>query len=169
MNQKQKQQRKIKKSNKGFIALIIILIVLIIGSCVGVYFLARPDKDDNKKEEKVDMTSIIFTKETLPRVDGSLATQPLIDAFVKNFTGKTTEEIGIVYSNTHPGYVKLINGETDLIIVTEPSAEEQKLAQEKGVELEVTKVVNEGFVFFVNINNKVDGLKFEEIQKIYTG
>ena len=42
-------------------------------------------------------------------MDASLATQPLVDAFVLNFTGKTTSDMGIEYTNTHPSYVKLIN------------------------------------------------------------
>ena len=121
------------------------------------------------QEHQVTETTALFDKNTLPRIDTSLATQPLTDAFVKDFTGQTTEEMGVVYSNTHPGYVALINGEKDLIVVTEPSEEEQALAKEKGVELEVTKVVNEGFVFFVNKKNPVNGVTFKQIQDIYAG
>ncbi len=136
------------------------VVILMIASCISFYIFIR----NGQKEG-----SILFTKETLPRIDASLATQPLVDAFIENFTGKTTKEIGIEYTNTHPGYVKLINHETDLIVVTEPSEEELALAKEKGVELEVTKVVNEGFIFFVNKENPVDSITFEEAQKIYTG
>ena len=84
-------------------------------------------------------------------------------------TGKEVNEENLNYTNTHPGYVKLINGEADLIVVTEPSEEELNLAKEKGVELEVIPVVKEGFVFYVNGQNKVDNLTLEQIQKIYTG
>lgn len=104
------------------------------------------------------------------RVDASLATQPLMNAYIKYFgNDDLLSEVKMNYTNTHPGYVKLINGETDLIVVTEPSAEELQLAKEKGVELEVTKVVNEGFVFFTNVKNPVDDLKLEEIIDIYSG
>ena len=34
--------------------------------------------------------------------------------------------------------------------------------------MEVTPVVNEGFVFFTNVNNPVNGLSLKEIQDIYT-
>ena len=98
-----------------------------------------------------------------------MATQPLVDAFIKDFTGSTPSELKREYTNTHPGYVKLINNETDLIVVTEPSEEELALAHEKGIELEVTKVVNEGFVFFVNKQNKVNNVTLDQIRKIYTG
>ena len=105
-----------------------------------------------------------------PKVDASLATQPLTNAFIENFTGKQNidEEI-LDYTNTHPGYVRLINDEVDLIVVTEPSKEELELAKEKGVELEVIPVVKEGFVFYVNNNNPIDSLSVEQIQKNYTG
>ena len=92
------------------------------------------------------------------------------NAFIKNFTGiENIDKASLNYSNTHPGYVKLINDEVDLIVVTEPSEEELKLAKEAGVELEVIPVVKEGFVFYVNANNKVESLTTEQIQKIYTG
>lgn len=158
----------------------IIIAVLALASAVGVFFLVKafqkPEtvvviNDPPEGEAKFLETSseILFTAETLPRVDASLATQPLMDAFIKNFTGKTVEELGIEYSNTHPAYIKLINNETDLIVVTEPSEEELALAAEKGIELEVTKVVNEGFAFFVNKNNPVSNVSFDDIVKIYTG
>ena len=169
-----------EKPKKKFPWLAIIIIALALGSVVGVYFIIKANQKpeqvtvvDQPKETdprfKADSKEILFTKDTLPRIDASLATQPLTDAFALNFTGKTTTDLGITYSNTHPGYVKLINNEADLIIVTEPSEDELKLAEEKGVELEVTKVVNEGFTFFVNKDNPVDNVKFDDLVKIYTG
>lgn len=99
------------------------------------------------------------------RVDASLATQPLMDAYVEGLKDYNLKKD---YTNTDPAYTKLINGETDLIIVTEPSSDELKRASDAGVELEVTPVVNEGFVFFTNVNNLVNGLSLKEIQDIYT-
>lgn len=141
--------------------------ILIVVSSIGLFYGLNKLVDDNRKETITN--DILFTKETLPRVDASLATQPLVDAFVLNFTGKTTKEMDVVYTNTHPGYVKLINNETDLIVVTEPSKEELELAKEKGIELDVTPVVNEGFVFFVNKENPVNSVSLDNIRKIYTG
>ncbi len=121
-------------------------------------------------QDYFERNSIMFSKETYPRVDASLATQPLATAFYKSFTNSAeVSEEELNYTNTHPGYVKLINGEADLIIVTEPSEEEMALAREKNIELEVIPVVKEGFVFYVNGQNPVDNLTLEQIQKIYTG
>lgn len=155
-----------RKSAKAWLPWAIIILVFILVFVVALF--AMNARYNQPQEHQVTETTL-FDKNTLPRIDASLATQPLTDTFVKDFTGQTTEEMGVEYSNTHPGYVALINGEKDLIVVTEPSEEEQALAKEKGVELEVTKVVNEGFVFFVNKENPVNGVTFKQIQDIYAG
>ena len=145
------------------IVISIITIILVAIGCIYIY------KNAGQEPTKIISTNPIFTMENYPRVDASLATQPLTNAFIKNFVDENINTEEIEYTNTHPAYVKLINGETDLIVVTEPSEEELRLAKEKGVELEVIPVVKEGFVFFVNSENQVDNLKLEQIQKIYTG
>lgn len=166
-----KQNNEKKKNNTSMIIIILLFVLLVGASCFLTFRLLNSEKDNGKDKDKETPVEdkILFTEETLPRIDASLATQPLVDSFIKDFTGKTTEEMKVVYTNTHPGYVKLINNEADIIVVTEPSAEEQALAKEKNVELEVTPVVYEAFVFFTNVKNTINSLKFEEIQKIYTG
>ncbi len=124
---------------------------------------------ENKKEDVQVSEEPLFTKENYPKVDASLATQPLTNAFIKNFVDKNYDVNSIKYTNTHPAYVDLINGKTDLIVVTEPSKEELELAKEKNVELEVIPVVKEGFVFYVNSKNKVDSLSLDQIRDIYSG
>ena len=143
-----------EKSNKILNMVIVGLGVLAV---VGWVFLFVKNKKQVSLDEISDKTEV--------RVDASLATQPLMDAYVDNLTNFNLKKD---YTNTDPAYTKLINGETDLIIVTEPSSDELKRASEAGVELEVTPVVNEGFVFYTNVNNTVDGLKLSEIQDIYT-
>lgn len=151
------------------------LILLVIALCVGAYFIIiwnYKDKDkigENKNNEEITNEKL-YEMGNYPKVDASLATQPLTDAFAKNFIGEEVLAENVInYSNTHPAYIKLINDEVDLIVVTEPSEEELQLAKDKGVELEVIPVVKEGFVFYVNSNNTVENLTTEQIQKIYTG
>lgn len=150
----------------------ILVMILVVGSCFLAYRLINNPKEENKNEvtetEKIS-TEPIYTKESLPRIDASLATQPLVSAAVKNFTGEEISDDDLEYSNTHPGYVKLIDGEKDIIVVTEPSEEELAYAKQKGVELEVIPVVREGFVFYVNGKNPVSSLTLEQIQDIYSG
>ena len=164
MNEEMNREPNSKKS--GILSYAILILLMIISCIIAYYFLIVKKP---KEEPETISTDILYTQESLPRVDASLATQPLMDAFVLNFTGKTTKELGVEYTNTDPAYTKLINNETDLIVVTEPSEDELKRASDANVELEVTKVVNEGFVFFVNKDNKVDSLTLEQIRSIYSG
>lgn len=152
----------------------IIIMAIIVFVCLGAYnYVIDLEDEQNRVEQDLSSHSVstnpIFSLEDYPKVDASLATQPLTDAFIKNFTGTLPSEEELDYTNTHPGYVRLISDEVDLIVVTEPSEEELKLAEEAGVELEVIPVVKEGFVFYVNEKNPVKSLSLEQIQKIYTG
>lgn len=170
-NSSNKDDKKNNKSKKNVLVIIGCCLLILVSCGVAVYTAYKLSFKENKTEEVTDVidTSILFDETNLPKIDASLATQPLTDAFVKNFTGKTTEELNIEYSNTHPAYVSLINKEKDLIVVTEPSEEELQLAKNAGIELEVTKVVNEGFAFFVNKDNPVNSLTLEQIRAIYSG
>ena len=159
---------------KTRIMITVVVMILVVGACIFAYTMANKDKGttsstNETQNNEVISTEPIYTKDSLPRIDASLATQPLVSAMVKNFTGEDISDDELEYSNTHPGYVSLIDGKNDIIVVTEPSEEELAYAKEKGVELEVIPVVKEGFVFYVNGKNKVNSLTLEQIQKIYTG
>lgn len=167
-----------KKVLKILIAFIIIIAITFL--CYQEYRLLTENEENhtenlNKVEEnEVEKEEIskepIFTLDEYPKVDASLATQPLTNAFIKNFTGESEiSDERLDYTNTHPGYLRLIDGEVDLIVVTEPSEEELEYAKSKNVELEVIPVVREGFVFYVNEANPVDNLSLEQIQDIYQG
>ena len=140
----------------------------------------KPVVQSGDVDGETDLHSALFTKENFPKMDASLATQPLTDAFYQNFLGLTPADDGYDgYTNTHWGYERLITGHTtfkdkeyadrDIIVVTYPSAEEQQLAKDNNVELDITPVVNEGFVFFVNKENPVNNLTLKQIQDIYSG
>jgi phosphate transport system substrate-binding protein len=160
---------------KKFLSVIgtIIAMILIVVICLGAYnYVIDIEDRQNEVEEELTAsmdTEPIFSLEEYPKVDASLATQPLADAFIENFTGTLPSDEELDYTNTHPGYIRLINGEVDLLVVTEPSEEELELAKEAGVELEVIPVVKEGFVFYVNEKNPVKSLTLSQIQDIYAG
>lgn len=156
-NNKKKEKMNIK-SRLLFIGIVVIFTTLVVG--LGYITYKEFTKTDNNDEQ------ITWEEKDLPRIDASLATQPLVDAFLKEFTGK---DIKIEYTNTHPAYEKLANGEIDLIVVTSPSEEAKKILEENNVEIEIIPVVNEAFVFFVNQKNPVDNLSLKQIQDIYSG
>lgn len=152
------------KKQKILISLLVATICAVIAT--GCYFTFNYFTQNKSKTNNEISTAILFNSSNYPKVDGSTATIPLSEAFRSNFTGTKAE---VKHSKTHQAYEKLIDGECDLILVVEPSEDEIKYAKESGVELEYTKVVNEGFVFFINANNPVESLTLEQIQKIYTG
>lgn len=154
---------------KRIVIVIVVTVLCALGSFIA-YNHFTESKDDYSGENEPEVVFKDTFKDNLPRLDASLATQPLMDEFVKYFAGKDSlSSVKENYTNTHPAYVELIGGKKDLIVVTEPSEEELKLASDKNVLLEVTKLVNESFVFYVNKDNKVDGLTLEQIQNIYSG
>jgi len=112
-----------------------------------------------------------FTMDTYPKVDGSTVTIPLSEAVAAELTGQSIEAVRpyILHNKTHQAYVNLIEKKADLIFVTSPSKEEQDIAAARDVTLEVIPIVSEAFVFLTHVDNPVDSLTLEQIQKIYTG
>lgn len=179
------------------VIIVILCMALIILACFGIYKylvneenLENPDYSPNvsgdislsgdivssgenirNEEEKfiIGEREAIFTEENYPVVDGSTATIPLSEAFKAEFLGKDIKDVMVNHNKTHSAYVNLINGDADLILVTYPSEDEFKLAKDNNVELEIIPVVNEAFVFFTSVDNPIEGLTLEQIQKIYTG
>ena len=169
-------------SNGTKTLIVIVFILVLIGVCVGAYFALTKPVETTQETTKSgeDYYSALFTVENFPKMDASLATQPLTDAFYRNFLGLDPSADGYTeYTNTHWGYERLITGKTnfkdkdygdrDIIVVTYPSAEEQQLAKDNNVELDIRPVVDEGFVFFVNKENPVNNLTLKQIQDIYSG
>ena len=162
------------EKNKRIInILLVIIVILILAACVlgYIYFTKEKTKPIIDPEEKkaIQNQEKIFSLENYPKIDGSTVTLPLAEAFKANFTGTDIKDVNVSHSKTHNAYVNLINGDTDLILVTAPSEDEKKLAKEKGVEFEIVPIVKDAFVFFVNTDNPVESLTLEQIQNIYSG
>ena len=111
------------------------------------------------------------------RIDGATALYPVYASFVRNafepsneyyYWGEDKKET-LDCSGTTNAYAFLIKGQTDLIFCAEPSKRQLEAAREAGVELHLTPIGREAFVFFVNAQNPVTGLTVEQIQRIYTG
>ena len=153
--------------------LLVIIMILVVSGCVLAYFYFTKDKTkpiiDPEEKKNMQNQEKVFSVENYPRIDGSTATLPLAEAFKANFTDTDIKDVEVTHSKTHNAYVNLINGDTDLILVTYPSEDEQKLAQEKNVELEIVPIVKEAFVFMVNKENPVNNLTLEQVQDIYSG
>ncbi len=125
-----------------------------------------------------------------PLIDGSTTCVPMSVEFARQHLGLNDDDANnfVEFQTTDYAYDNLINkniiempghirSETsfmnnkvvDIIIVTEPSKSEIALAKAKNIELIVTPVCYDSFVFITHKNNPVDSLTVEQVQKIYTG
>lgn len=115
--------------------------------------------------------------EKLPRLDGATALYPLYAAFARavypqeNYpaysgSGQTEQ---VICSNTVHSFERLLYGAADIIFTAAPSAKQTADAEKMGVELCLTPIGKEAFVFFVNRKNPLDSLTVEQIKGIYSG
>ena len=110
-----------------------------------------------------------------PKIDGSTSSLPIVQAIYKIFHKPEIVDGEQLWSGlpqsasqTIESYKMLIEGETDLIIVPDPSEEVQKLAEEKGAELEYVPICLEALVFIVNKTTQINNITTEELKSIYT-
>ena len=107
-------------------------------------------------------------RNSLPLMDGSTSLIPLEAGIRAAIFGKTIEEAtaDVVHSSTWESFYNLLDGSVDLIFSC-PLSEEQQ-AQDQ-IQLEMSAVAKEGFVFVVNAKNPVNTLTQQQIKDIYSG
>lgn len=129
---------------------------------------------------------IIENEEDMPVMDGAEACYPLYAAFAKA-TYKDIDKIEeqwlmetdnpncngkiVTFTNTVQGFIRLLFGADgiDMFFGAKPSASQLQEAKESGVELNVTPIGKEAFVFFVEEDNPVDNLTTDQVKAIYHG
>lgn len=108
----------------------------------------------------------------LPKLDGATALYPLYAAFARAVYPEGLYEHDnsmVMSSNTVNAYASLIKGDADIIFAAQPSKRQLQDAEKAGVELNLTPIGREAFVFFVQADNPVTGLTKQQIQDIYSG
>lgn len=140
----------------------------------------EPFAADTKAVYLDEESTLKFDTPTID-MDGATALYPVYSAFVQAvypegkydvYDFKFNEEEGlgqVTCTGTIEAYRRLIEGKTDIIFCAAPSQDQLDAAAEAGVELHMTPIGREAFVFFVNSRNPVTGLTVEQIQGIYTG
>ena len=72
-------------------------------------------------------------------------------------------------NSTTWNYNQLVDGNFDLLLAYEPSAEALAYAEEAGFTWEMQPIGRDALVFIANIDNPVHGLSSQQITDIYTG
>ena len=140
--------------------------------------------------QKVPGTHYDIDLGTYPCIDGSTVAVPMAAEFARQHLGLSDEdtESFVYFYTTHQAYVNLItkcpsgSGSiksenafvrkseiVDLIIVTEPSADELALAEEYQITLIQKPVCYDAFVFITHKDNPVDSLTLDQVRGIYSG
>ena len=114
----------------------------------------------------------------LPRIDGAAALVPVFNSFVyslypessvKYENGDFTSDSTLQYHNTRGAFKGIVDGDVDIAFCASPNKDQIQYGLDKGVELELTPIGRESFVFIVNSNNPVDNLSMQQLKDIYTG
>lgn len=127
---------------------------------------------EGTKAVKLSEPSTLKIESEIPRIDGATALYPIYAAFAQAVYPEgvyPSYNSTVMSSRTGEAYTKLINGDVDIIFALGPSENQLYEAERKGVELKLTPIGREAFVFFVNDRNPVDGLTSQQIKDIYEG
>ncbi|MDJ0333381.1 substrate-binding domain-containing protein [Planococcus sp. S3-L1] len=127
---------------------------------------------ESEKLARLDQQASFKIVGEVPIIDGATALYPLFSAFAEATYPEDLYDPykGPVATTTTPSaYSRLIKGNADVIFAAEPSSGQKKAAEAAGVELELTPIGREAFVFFVNSRNSVTDLASKDIQGIYSG
>ena len=161
-----------------------IALVTVIISCTAI-ICTSCDKD--KETKIVGIEDISF--ENYPRVNCSTSTVPLnhivaaklLDleyewtlgsVSIKNYLELPESFLNKIFrsSQTHGAIIDLIDNQSDLIFVARKmSADEKQYADNAGVSLIETPIALDALDFIINVQNSVNSLSVEQVQKIYLG
>ena len=125
-----------------------------------------PPPAESAAPETPDADTIVFTRENLPRLDGSTSTAPLATAMAAVLLGESEEEVAdlINFSRTTGSYRALMAGKCDLVIAAEPNAVVFDEMEEAGFEIMMEPFAMDALVFMVNADNPVDSLTLDELR-----
>jgi phosphate transport system substrate-binding protein len=127
---------------------------------------------ENTEAVSLDEDSTYKIKDNLPTLDGATALFPVYSAFAqavypeKDYPLYDSE---VVSSQTSGAFDRLLKGNVDIVFMAHPSEEQMKNAETLGLNLTLTPIGREAFVFFVHSKNPVKELTIKQIQGIYAG
>ena len=125
---------------------------------------------------------------TYPSMDGSTVCVPMAMEFARQWLDLPEDDLTgfvnfsttpyalerLIHEKPNPMVTILSRGEmmddahpVDLYLGTGPNADERRMAEEAGAELELVPVCYDAVIFMVNAENPVPGLTSEQVRRIY--
>lgn len=151
------------KAKRIIAALLTLSLILLCGCTAG----NKPGKGQSNQNGNYS-----FTKETYPKMGGSLANLPLGEAITATVLGIDREEADTLISftgSTTDNYKAIVDGEFDILLAYEPSEEAKEYMKEKDTELEMVPIGIDALVFICSNENKTENLTVDQIKAIYSG
>ena len=105
----------------------------------------------------------------LPVMDGALALYPVYSAVAQAVYKQSAYDGEVKFTNTVKAFEAVIAGERDIIFSAAASKKQLAAAERAGVELVLTPIGKEAFVFVVGKNNPVGDISYQQIKNIYSG
>ncbi len=120
---------------------------------------------------RLDGPASLSMDDDLPVLDGALALYPVYAAVAEAvYDREACEREGSMhFTNTVRGFRALVAGECDVFFTAYPAQSQFAYAQSAGVELSLTPIGREAFVFLVGDRNPIDGLSEQQIYDVYSG
>lgn len=114
------------------------------------------------------------TEDGLPVINGSSTLFPMYASIVNMIYPDDIEELNeegspFRYGDTEAAFDELLSGKTDLVFSEYPESAVLSGAERQGIELSITPIGYEAFVFYVNSANEIESLSVQELQDIYSG
>lgn len=132
----------------------------------------QPNAPDTKAVRLEEEPTLKLEGWALPSMDGATALYPVYAAFAQAVYPEREYPLYdslVECTNTVNAYERLIQRDVDVIFAAAPSQAQLEAAERAGLELHMTPVGREAFVFFVNSRNPVEGLTVDQIKGIYSG
>ncbi len=105
----------------------------------------------------------------LPNLDGAYALYPVYAAAVQAIYPEGDYYNSVRTNGSDVTFKRLLAGETGMIFSLAPSKEQVADADAAGLKYDMTPLLREAFVFYVNAKNPVSNLTREQIRGIYSG
>lgn len=168
--------------NKKILIALLCVSTLSLTSCAGLSpqepastVQSETQSNANNTSSKTKLSIEGYDETHIPRLDGSLANEPLLIRIMSDLTNSDVDTAetyladSFINGGTSTSWGRLTEDNMDLIISYEPPLEIKELYKQGFDNLEIDPIGRDGLVFIVNVNNPIESLTVDQIRDIYTG